>query len=66
MLPEVLTSADPEHERRRYKLVRLDTLEDVPGLILSASTKTGQCLVQQDGVSRELQFGPDGVRIIGA
>jgi hypothetical protein len=67
MLPRRLTAVDPEGERRRYKIVRCDTLADVPGLILSASVETGLCLLRQpNGVSQEFNFGPDGLRIVVA
>ena len=67
MLPRKLTAVDPESERARYKIVRRDTLQDVPGLILSANVETGLCLVRQsNGVSQEFNFGPDGLRIVTA
>lgn len=67
MLPRRLTAVDPESERRRYKIVRCDTMADVPGLILSANIETGQCLLRQsNGTSQEFNFGPDGLRIVVA
>lgn len=67
MLPRKLTAVDPENERRRYKIVRRDTMEDVPGLILSASIKTGLCLLRlSSGASQEFNFGPEGLRIVPA
>jgi hypothetical protein len=67
MLPRKLTNVDPESERCRYKIVRRDTLADVPGLILSASVETGLCqLRQSNGTSQEFNFGPDGLRIVVA
>lgn len=65
MLPRKLTAVDPESERRRYKIVRRDTLEDVPGLILSANVETGLCLVRlSNGASQEFNFGPEGLCIV--
>jgi hypothetical protein len=65
MLPRKLTAVDPESERRRYKIVRRDTMEDVPGLILSANVETGLCLVRSsNGASQEFNFGPEGMRIV--
>lgn len=65
MLPRKLTAVDPESERRRYKIVRRDTLEDVPGLILSANVETGLFLVRlSNGASQEFNFGPEGFRIV--
>jgi len=67
MLPRKLTAIDPESERRRYKIVRRDTMEDVPGLILSASVEAGLCLLRlSSGASQEFNFGPDGLRIVTA
>jgi hypothetical protein len=67
MLPRKLTAVDPESERRRYKIVRRDTMEDVPGLILSASVEAGLCLLRlSSGASQEFNFGPDGLRIVTA
>ncbi len=64
MLPTKLTAVDPEGERRRYKIVRRDTLEDVPGLILSASVESGLCLLRLgNGASQEFNFGPNGLVI---
>jgi hypothetical protein len=69
MLPIKLTAVDPESERRRYKIVRTDTMDDVaPGsLILSASVESGLCLLRQpNGASQEFNFGPNGLRIVTA
>jgi hypothetical protein len=69
MLPIKLTAVDPEAERRRYKIVRTDTMDDVaPGsLILSASVESGLCLVRhRNGASEEFNFGPNGLRIVAA
>jgi hypothetical protein len=67
MLPRKLTAVDPESERRRYKIVRRDTMEDVPGLILSANVESGLCLVRlSNGASQEFNFGPEGLRIVTA
>lgn len=67
MLPRKLTAVDPESERRRYKIVRSDTMEDVPGLILSANVETGLCLIRlSTGASQEFNFGPNGMRIVTA
>jgi hypothetical protein len=67
MLPRKLTAVDPESERARYKIVRRDTMQDVPGLILSANVETGLCLLRHsNGISQEFNFGPDGLRIVSA
>lgn len=67
MLPIKLTAADPEEERARWKIVRCDTLADVPGFIVSASVDTGLCLLRQsNGTSQEHDFRPGGLRIVSA
>jgi hypothetical protein len=66
-LPYRLTADIPETERARYVIVRLDTLAEVPGLILSASQETGLCLLRlPNGASQEFNFGPEGLRITRA
>ena len=69
MLPTTLTAADPESERRRYKIVRLDTHETLPGLIMSASVDTGICVMQITRAGhatekKEYNFGGRGLRIV--
>ena len=68
VLPDKLTTEDPEALRRRYKLVRRDTLADVaPGsLILMASIETGLAkMLRRDGVTIEdFDLGPYGFRIL--
>jgi hypothetical protein len=67
MLPRKLTAVDPESERRLYKTVRRDTMDDVPGMILSANVNTGLCLIRLiNGASQGFNFGPDGLCIIAA
>jgi hypothetical protein len=65
MLPVILSAADPESDRRRYAVVRLDTMAIVPGLILAANCDTGMCLLRVgDGEPAEHHFGPNGLRIV--
>jgi hypothetical protein len=65
--PHKLSAHDPESERARYKIVRRDTFDDVPGLILSASVETGLCLLRNaNGASQEYNFGPGGCSIVVA
>jgi hypothetical protein len=70
MLPTKLSAVDPESERRRYKIVRTDLMEDVPGLILSANVETGLCLlrrrVNDEDKTEEHNFGEYGLRIVPA
>ena len=61
----ILTGHDPESTRVRYKIVRRDSLADVPGLILSASESTGLCLLRDtNGAIQEYSFGPNGLSIV--
>jgi hypothetical protein len=63
--PTKLSFAHPESERLLYKVVRRDTMEDVPGLILLASVESGACFLRgADGSNKEFEFGPDGLRIV--
>jgi hypothetical protein len=65
MLPTTLSAANPESERRRYAVVRLDTMETLPGLILAANCDTGMCLLRDDkGEAKEHFLGPGGLRIV--
>jgi hypothetical protein len=63
-----LTGHDSAEKRAGYRLVRLDTGDDVPGSLIScASEETGLCLMQMsDGSSQIHDFGPNGLRIISA
>jgi hypothetical protein len=79
MLPRKIEHDVPEAERRRWQIVRLDTYQVVPGLILSANCDTGVCTLSvvtgsvtgEDGKKtattevRDLSFGPGGLAIIG-
>jgi hypothetical protein len=71
MLPIKLTAADPENERRRYKIVRADMLTDVgppEALILSASVETGECelgwTVNGEPKQEKFYLLADGLRIV--
>lgn len=65
MLPIKFTGEEPPQERARYKIVRSDTLRDVPGEILSADTLTGKCSMREvNGLTTEHSFGENGLRIV--
>ena len=59
-----ITSDMPEAERKRYKLVRTDSLADVPGPIVTADEMTGECTVVVAGEHKQYNLGPRGIRII--
>ena len=68
-MPLKLTAQDPESERRLYKIVRRDTLEDfAPGsLIIYAYEETGLCYLKfSNGESEEFRLGREGLRIVAA
>ena len=68
MLPTKLTAEDKESIRRLYKIVRLDRMEDVPGLILAAYVESGLCILRighdAEGPTEEHNLGQGGLRII--
>jgi hypothetical protein len=79
MLPRRIAQDLPESERRRWRIVRLDSYETLPGLVLSADCDTGVCTMRiqlgvdtaDDGTktikfdTRAHNFGPGGIAIIG-
>ena len=52
-------------DKARWKIVRTDTYDDVPGEIISADEVGGECCVHVGGETKTLSFGPGGIRIIG-
>jgi hypothetical protein len=66
MLPRRIAQDLPEAERRRWRIVRLDTHETVPGLILSADCDTGACTMRGPAPEpTQYDLGPGGIAIIG-
>jgi hypothetical protein len=65
MLPDQLTQFDDPQTRAQFKVVRLDSGEDLPGEIISASTITGLCLMKLDeNTTRNYDLGKGGLRIV--
>ena len=67
MLPTRLDPENPESERARYRVIRLDLMADVcPGaLILAACSDSGSCIFRKpDGSTQEFSLGPGGLKII--
>lgn len=70
MLPLKLTAADPESERALWRVVRLDTHETLPGMIVCADVATGLALMQVkptadgDPGQQEFVLGAGGLRIV--
>ena len=54
-----------EAERKRWRVVRLDTCEDVPGEILAADEQTGEVKLKiHEGEERSYSFGQQGIRLL--
>lgn len=66
MIPRKLPFDLPEAERRRWRIVRLDTHQDLAGLILSADVDSGACVMKEaSGAAKDYALGPGGLAIIG-
>jgi hypothetical protein len=59
-----ITSAMPENDRKRFKLVRTDSLADIPGLIIEADDTTGRAKLRDAGAEKLVDLGPHGFRIM--
>jgi hypothetical protein len=65
-LPRRIAQDAPEAERRRWRIVRLDTLTQLPGLILSADADTGVATMKgKDNQVHDYSLGPGGLVIVG-
>ena len=66
MLPRKLTGEDCEALRRRYRIVRADTFQELPGLILSADADSGVCVMKlANGEAKDFSLGAGGLIIAG-
>ena len=65
-LPQELTASDPEHIRNLYKIVRRDTYDTIPGLILYANARSGFCIIRNATTkeSQEFALGENGITIV--
>ena len=61
-----LESWHASEEKKRWKIIRLDTFAEVPGEIVTADEITGECSVSINGETKTLSFGPRGIRLVGA
>ena len=52
-------------DRRLWKIVNLSDFRDVEGEIISADEDTGKCTVKVGEETKEFDFGPGGMRIVG-
>jgi hypothetical protein len=64
-----LESYDSAEDKRRWKIVRTDSYEDVPGEIVAADDETGECCVQitvgGETKTESMAFGLGGIRLVG-
>jgi hypothetical protein len=65
MLPRRLSHDAPEAERRLWRVVRLDTHQELPGLILAADCDTGACTMKEGDAAKDYSLGPQGLAIVG-
>ena len=60
-----IDSSMSEEQRRRYKVVRLDSLSDLDGLIVVADEQEGTAtLKDKSGEDKAYSFGPRGIVIL--
>jgi hypothetical protein len=64
-----LESYHSSEDKRKWKIVRTDYCGsnggDVDGEIIAADEATGECRIQVGGETKELNFGPLGIRLVG-
>jgi hypothetical protein len=66
VLPRRLAADQPAAERRRWRVVRLDTHAELPGEIVSADADAGIATMQgADGAAQDYSFGAGGIAIVG-
>jgi hypothetical protein len=66
MLPRRLAPDQPASERDRWRIVRLDTHEELSGEILSADVDAGIATMRgADGAAVDYSLGAGGIAIIG-
>jgi len=59
-----LEAFEDAKEKARFKIVRTDTCDDVPGRIVTADELTGECVLEVSGETTKHSYGPRGIRII--
>jgi hypothetical protein len=56
---------DPSLERKRWRVVRLDSFADIPGQILSADDQTGEVTMRdQGGEETSYSLGRHAIRLV--
>lgn len=61
-----LTSDMPEAERRRWSVIRLDSLLALPGIPISADEATGEALMQEPQKPEAVKYilGPNALTLV--
>jgi oligoribonuclease NrnB/cAMP/cGMP phosphodiesterase (DHH superfamily) len=62
--PMKLENYHSAEDKKKWKIVRLDKHEDVPGDIVTADEDKGECSLHVGGETKTLSFGPGGIRIV--
>jgi hypothetical protein len=60
-----LESHHKEEDKRRWKIIRTDDYSEVAGKIITADDATGECCIELNGETKTLNFGLNGIRLIG-
>lgn len=61
-----LESWHSAEDKARWKIIRLDLFDEMPGEIVSADEETGVCCLTYNGEKKIHEFGHAGIRIIKA
>lgn len=66
MVPTILTADMPQAERERWRVVRLDSFDILPGLIVAVDCGLGVAIMQKDGEinTTTYTFGEKSLKII--
>ncbi len=60
-----LESFDTNEKKRRWKIIRMDTFNDVPGEIVSADEALGRYQITVEGGETKTEdLGPGGIRLV--
>lgn len=51
-------------DKRRWRIVRRDSLTSVEGDIVAADEDSGECSLTVKGETKTFSFGPRGIRIV--
>ena len=65
MLPRRIAFDSPDAEKSCWRIVRLDTHEDLPGRVVSADCDTGVASMKEGDETKQYSLGPGGIAIVG-